>query len=225
MPHAAPARSFIDEPFRLVGGHVAADFVNTVNWEARGLDRDRFGDYGRVVEWAVAAGVIDRPTAERLGAAARARPGDAVAAYEAARWLREVLHRLLTAVGHGELDAPEGTRALADFNALLAAALRPLRIGIQAPAHGGPDGPGQGLAWSWDGAESRLDAVLWPVVWAAAHLLASTDAAQLRVCGGPDCGWVYVDRSRNGLRRWCEMQTCGTVEKSRRRAERQRRPN
>ena len=27
----------------------------------------------------------------------------------------------------------------------------------------------------------------------------------------------YVDRSRNGLRRWCQMRTCGTREKSRRR--------
>ncbi|HEV2853834.1 MAG TPA: CGNR zinc finger domain-containing protein [Thermoanaerobaculia bacterium] len=36
----------------------------------------------------------------------------------------------------------------------------------------------------------------------------------------PDCGWMYVDCSRNGLRRWCEMETCGTLEKSRRRRER-----
>ena len=43
------------------------------------------------------------------------------------------------------------------------------------------------------------------------------EAERIRVCGGPDCGWVYVDRSRNGLRRWCEMETCGTQEKSRRR--------
>ncbi len=35
--------------------------------------------------------------------------------------------------------------------------------------------------------------------------------------GGDDCGWMYVDRSRNGLRRWCQMRTCGTREKSRRR--------
>jgi predicted RNA-binding Zn ribbon-like protein len=42
------------------------------------------------------------------------------------------------------------------------------------------------------------------------------------VCAAPDCGWVYVDRSRNGFRRWCQMETCGTEEKSRRRAARTR---
>jgi hypothetical protein len=38
----------------------------------------------------------------------------------------------------------------------------------------------------------------------------------------PDLPLKFVggDRSRNGLRRWCEMQTCGTLAKSRRRAER-----
>jgi predicted RNA-binding Zn ribbon-like protein len=29
---------------------------------------------------------------------------------------------------------------------------------------------------------------------------------------------MYVDRSRNGLRRWCQMEVCGTKEKSRQRA-------
>ena len=42
----------------------------------------------------------------------------------------------------------------------------------------------------------------------------------MRVCAAQDCGWVYVDRSRNGLRRWCQMETCGTIMKTRRRAER-----
>lgn len=74
--------------------------------------------------------------------------------------------------------------------------------------------------WDWHGADERLDSLLWPVVRAAAELLASDEAGKLKVCGGPDCGWLYVDRSRNRLRRWCEMETCGTAAKTRRRRER-----
>jgi predicted RNA-binding Zn ribbon-like protein len=33
---------------------------------------------------------------------------------------------------------------------------------------------------------------------------------------------MFVDRSRNGFRRWCQMATCGTEEKTRRRAARAR---
>jgi len=85
-------------------------------------------------------------------------------------------------------------------------------------------GPGRGAraAWRWHGADERLDSPLWPVVWSAAVLLAGEEAGAIRVCAGPDCGWVYVDRSRNRLPRWCEMATCGMREKSRRRAERRR---
>jgi predicted RNA-binding Zn ribbon-like protein len=228
MPRAAQPRSFLaDDPFRYVGGHVAADLVNTVNWETLGLDRDRLSDYARVVEWAEGAAVVDRAAAGRLRAAARARRAEADAAHHAARWTRDVVRRVLAAAADDALGGAEGRRALDDLNALLATSLRHLRVG--RPPEAGRRGAahdegaaGAPLAWSWEGAESRLDALLWPVVWAAAQLLTSPDAAQLRVCAGPDCGWIYVDRSRNGLRRWCEMQTCGTLEKSRRRSARQR---
>jgi predicted RNA-binding Zn ribbon-like protein len=230
MPRAVPSRSFVpDEPFRFVGGHVAADLVNTVTWEVAGPVRDRLSDYPRILEWASAAGVIDGATAATLGAAAASRPAEADVAYRAARWTRDVLHRLLTAVGDGTLTTPKGERALAELNALLSTALRPLRLVAPGHSPGGRaplvrlGGAPTALAWQWEGGGGRLDAVLWPVIWQAAELLTSEDAAQLRVCGGVECGWVYVDRSRNGLRRWCEMQTCGTAEKSRRRTERHRR--
>lgn len=35
---------------------------------------------------------------------------------------------------------------------------------------------------------------------------------RLRAC--PRCGWLFVDSSRGGKRRWCSMQTCGNREKT-----------
>lgn len=35
---------------------------------------------------------------------------------------------------------------------------------------------------------------------------------RLRAC--PRCGWLFVDISRGGRRRWCSMQTCGNREKA-----------
>lgn len=37
-----------------------------------------------------------------------------------------------------------------------------------------------------------------------------TSGDRLRRCGNPDCGWLFVDRSRNHTRRWCDMGTCGS---------------
>jgi len=39
---------------------------------------------------------------------------------------------------------------------------------------------------------------------------------RLRVCANPACRFVFVDRSRNAARRWCEMAVCGNRLKGRR---------
>lgn len=31
----------------------------------------------------------------------------------------------------------------------------------------------------------------------------------LKICGNPLCRWVFIDRSRNRSRRWCDMAACG----------------
>lgn len=33
---------------------------------------------------------------------------------------------------------------------------------------------------------------------------------RLRTCGNPECDWLFVDRSRNHSRQWCDMGTCGS---------------
>jgi len=34
-------------------------------------------------------------------------------------------------------------------------------------------------------------------------------AAPLKICGNPDCGWLFLDRTRNQSRIWCDMAACG----------------
>lgn len=46
-------------------------------------------------------------------------------------------------------------------------------------------------------------------------LLANEDLSRLRVCAAKDCGWLFLDRSKNGKRRWCDMADCGNREKQR----------
>jgi predicted RNA-binding Zn ribbon-like protein len=59
---------------------------------------------------------------------------------------------------------------------------------------------------------------------AAIELLTTLDRAQLKECppseGG--CGWLFLDRSRNGTRRWCAMEDCGAQAKARRLTARRR---
>jgi predicted RNA-binding Zn ribbon-like protein len=189
-----------DPEILYLAGDPALDLVNTVDWTSRGLAEERIAGYDRLTRWAEGAGVIGSTTGRRLRRLAAERPRAAAAAVEYAHRTRGTLHDLFGAIARGE--SPGG--ALPRFNQLLAEVMERLEVA--------PD-----YAWRWRGQESDLRAVVWPVIWSAAQLLRSDERASVRICDGDECGWMYVDRSRNGLRRWCQMRTCGTREKTRRR--------
>jgi predicted RNA-binding Zn ribbon-like protein len=208
----APLSISPELPLKYVGGDPSMDLVNTVDWVGDDLDHDRIPDYERLTRWAEGAGIITAAAGQRLRRKAATRARDAVTAVAAAGWVRWVLQRLFTAVATGESP---GT-ALDEFNDLLADALPRMHL-VSAPSSSRRQ-----LTLAWQGLGDDLASPLWPVVWSAAQLLASNEASHIHVCAAPDCGWLYVDRSRNRLRRWCQMETCGTREKSRRRYRRAR---
>jgi predicted RNA-binding Zn ribbon-like protein len=198
----------LELPFQYIGGDPAIDLVNTVDWTSRGLENDRLTDYGRLTRWAEGAGILSTQAARALRSRAEARPREAEAAYRLSLRVREVLERLFGAIARGESPGD----ALDDFNGLLRLSLADMQV-IAA----GKTRRVRGLELGWRELGESLDSIVWPVVWSAASLVVSEEAARIRTCGGADCGWMYVDRSRNKLRRWCQMETCGTREKSRRR--------
>jgi predicted RNA-binding Zn ribbon-like protein len=190
--------------------------VNTVDWTSRGPEQDRLTDFDHVIQWARGAGVLSAKATSSLRTQVQAKPREAEAAHRDVLRVRAVLGRLFRSIAASQ---PAGD-ALDDFNRLLGRALERMRV---TPATG-KRRAGQGLQLGWRDLGESLDSVICPVIWSAASLIVSEEAPRIRICGGPDCGWMYVDRSRNKLRRWCQMETCGTREKSRRRYERFRRP-
>jgi len=190
--------------FEYVGGDPALDLINTVDWTSRGPEHERLENYEQLTRWAEGASVIDAAVGQRLRRLGEAHPRAAETAFAFALQARRTLHELFGAIARGDPAEPE----LARFNQLLREALSGLDI---APSDGTV------YRWRWRGEESDPRALVWRVLWSAASLLQSHEIGNVRVCDGDDCGWMYVDRSRNGFRRWCQMRTCGTREKTRRR--------
>lgn len=113
-------------------------------------------------------------------------------------------------------------------------ALRDLRRGVQEAArlHNGVDAAPGGARTSVAGLPLRPEIVrghvsLVPLssgdlaaevaaIALMALLRASARPAWSRVkaCRGTDCGWVFIDASRNRSRRWCEMASCGNRAKT-----------
>ena len=47
----------------------------------------------------------------------------------------------------------------------------------------------------------------------ALKLIASPDTERLKIC--PNCEWLFIDRSKNRSRTWCDMAVCGNRAKAR----------
>jgi len=194
---------------KLIGGRLCLDFTNTADWHASDHPEEYLTSYAALVAWSQHTEIITEAEAQRLLAEAERRPDEATAALEEAITLREALYRLLRATLAGR--APNADD-LASFNAARADALAHSQIAATA----------DGFAWRWIANEQELVWLLWPVILSAADLLLSPDLERVKACPGPDCGWLFLDTSKNHTRRWCTMEGCGNRAKARRSYRRKR---
>jgi predicted RNA-binding Zn ribbon-like protein len=190
--------------FHLSGGRLCLDLANTVSWRASGRPIDRLERGEDLVRWARQARIITEREAVRLVAAVRDTPAQGRAALTQARVFREAIYRLFSALADDR--APAGSD-LARINAELSEASRHLRVARR------PDGT---FDWAWEGVPLGLRRILWPVARSAALVLTSDDLGRLKKCPAADCGWIFLDATRNGTRRWCHMTVCGNRAKARR---------
>ena len=53
------------------------------------------------------------------------------------------------------------------------------------------------------------DVVIAEVATSAARLI--SQRRPIKVCANPNCSWMFVDESRAGTRRWCDVSICGSL--------------
>ncbi|MFN0044743.1 MAG: CGNR zinc finger domain-containing protein [Alphaproteobacteria bacterium] len=196
-----PAQTAHMASAKFLAGEACLDFVNTLSGRGVAGARDRLVDYADLLAWAFRAGMLDEARAGRLSRRAVAKPEKAARAVERGREMREAMHNVFAAVARGGMPSPE---ALASFNAALGRAGKRATL---APAS-------TGFAWRWE--HDALESPLWAIAHEGAEVLTGAELGRLKECGGHACGWLFIDRSKNGSRRWCEMEICGNRAKARR---------
>ena len=180
----------------LVGNHPALDLVNTVGWRlAPGRAVDRLADGQGLLRWADAAGLMEAGTA-----AQGAREADVAAAE--LRELRELLHRVLQPAA---LDARPDDAAVADLRRHLLAALGRDQVEVDRL-----------MPLRWEVAVRTVGDLPTRLAVEAWDLLVREDVRRLRQCRDDECGWLFLDRSRNGSRVWCSSADCGNRARARR---------
>jgi predicted RNA-binding Zn ribbon-like protein len=192
----------MEEDFRLVAGNLALDFANTLD---NRYDPERLlellSTYERFLAFAAQSGIITQQQARML--LAKTRRPNAGRSLERAIELRETLYSLFESVATGKAPDPSCLRT---FNRFLADARVPEAVTWRKPDF---------IRCSCDLTETP-EGPLWPIVDAAANLLTSPDRYHVHECIEETCRWLFVDRSKNHSRRWCDMKVCGNRSKAHR---------
>jgi len=192
---------------KLDAGALCLDFANTAEWHASANPEERLRAYGDFVAWSRRAELLTDPQAARLLREARRRPAAAAAALRQVLLVRELIYRIFGAIAGDRLPTRQDLEALNDSLPDALGRLRLARVG-------------GGFAWGWAEEPRDLDWMLAPIVRSAADLLTSMDLARVRQCADDrGCGWLFLDRSKNRTRRWCDMGDCGNRAKARRHRE------
>ncbi len=196
------------EIHRLIGGELCLDFANTLNGHTRPAPHEYLHDYQDLVLWTRHAGVLSSNDFRELSKQAEARPSKAEEAFRNALAMREVIFRIFSALAFRD----EPVKADVD---------RLNKAWQESQCHSQMILTSAGFTLGWDD-EPSLERVARLVVASAVHLLASERVEQIRRCAGEGCDWLFLDMSRNHLRRWCSMEECGNRAKMRRRQHRKK---
>ena len=186
-----------------VGGDAALDFINTVAGRDQSAPRDRLDSYERLLEWAAHANLLPGKQLRALARRAQGEPAAALKALARAKALRETLFMIFSALSGGRAP-PSAALALLREHWIKGAAAQSFKFA---------DGR---LAVAVDGADHDLDLVASIVAWRVVEYVLPAPEGRLRICQGTDCAWLFIDSSKAGRRRWCDMAVCGNAAKSRR---------
>jgi predicted RNA-binding Zn ribbon-like protein len=192
--------TFRDRDF--VGGDVVLDFVNTVTGR-NGRPRDWIASFSTLADWAALTGLLPKHRCERLKKMSERSPSKAASTLNSARNLRELLFRVLTLAVNGRSPSPSDLENLHIYwcRGIASHALRRVSGSIQPVLLD---------------STTPFDGIVDAIAVRAVDLLRDLQNRRLRRCAGPNCAWLFIDSSKAGRRRWCDMATCGNDAKAKR---------
>lgn len=204
VPPAPPA-----PPVPLAAGRLWLDFVNTEE-APRHAHADTLKSFDSWLAWLQSVALLDAGRRATLQRRALEQPAGATAALHEARRIRGTL-RPLAELG---VNASEHVTqaAIVEINRVLGRS-----SGVQRVEHDPRDGSFHRAFLS---SGDAFAALVIPVVESAADALVRGELSRVRRCAAePPCPRVFLDTSRNGRRRWCDMKSCGNRAKAARHRE------
>jgi predicted RNA-binding Zn ribbon-like protein len=192
---------------QLVGGHPALDFMNTVEYRGEPEPGDRLDSFERLARWSATAGLLSQEELTGVIVPSSARSSRAARALDSATELREALYAVM--VAHiRKAPLPRGASRIVERQLRNASAASTLRY-----ADAGPP-------FSWHIPIHGAEDVVVRLANSANNLLLSLGRVAVHQCSGPNCDWLFIDRSHGHRRLWCQPTKCGNMVRVRRSRER-----
>lgn len=178
---------------------LCCNFVNTVSSWKTDKKHDYLGSYDDFVAWCRKLEVSAPERLDMLDQLAAEQPEEAALALERIKEIRDLLQGLISAVAQHDEDRK--ANQLPAINLLLVDAASKQRLLYSDGAFllSQLDAPGDFLG------------PVWKAVYSLTVLLTQHEIDRIKEC--PKCGWVFLDETKNGRRRWCNPQYCGSTDK------------
>jgi predicted RNA-binding Zn ribbon-like protein len=192
---------------RLDGGNLSLNFVNTIHDRYEEPLEDYLHNYLDLITWANFADAINSSQKKRLLQRSRENQEEANQVYKDSIQLREAIYQcVVSLINRDEVSAVN----MQVINQWVSKAFSNLELAQLDNS----------FVLDWKAENSGLESVLWPIIRSFADLVTSDDRGRIKQCS--NCGWVFVDNSKNKSRRWCSMETCGNRVKAQRHADKTR---
>src|SRR5207248_2139698 len=187
--------------FQLLAGHPVLDLANTLDYRYAPAKRIELVESNDdLMQFGLQSGLLESREARRWKPALKKSSTDAY--LQRARELRETIEGIFAAIADRRRVNQEDLEILNSW----------IR---EASVHRSLERQKDAFVWTWQEAPSCIDLLLWRIAQAAAELLTSPDLQRVRRCDASNCRWLFLDKSKNHSRRWCDMKICGNREKAR----------
>jgi predicted RNA-binding Zn ribbon-like protein len=186
------------ENLQLDGGCAVFDFTNTINNRNEPVF-DYLTSYHDIVSWSVKTDVITRERGKVLSQYAAKHTDQGDLAFLKAKRVRETLYQLFSRIAENKVP---DTSVRDEFNSFLSECFSKLQLTITT-ASATADFTKEAVS---------LDEPVCIIIKSAYDILTDEDFNRLKEC--PRCGWLFIDRTKNGKRKWCDMKVCGSRDKA-----------
>lgn len=187
------------DTMHLDGGYLCLDFINTVHSRTETPIRDYLLTYEDVLRWTNRTGILSKKEQKYLSDYAADHPDRAKKAFKKIINAREALFTLFGAIAE---DRKPAIDSIEIFNRLLTKALVHVKL---VPAK-------DKMQVVWEQGSDPLMLPLWMAVKSAYDILIEEPQDRIKAC--PSCYWLFLDKTKNNKRRWCNSLTCGSIDKA-----------